>query len=266
MRRLLVVLVVAVVGCAGEPGSTGPTPGRGVGAPAESAEAAEDPGVRWDRATAALAVRRAELATRYARATRADRPAVIAEASSVMLDAVDDLIAPWLGTPWGLGSNSTARRPHEPGMTVGCSYFVTSLLQGAGVKLDNRYRFAQAPALHIQRSLVGGGRAAVHRFLSIPPAELARRIAGLGDGLYLIGLNNHVGFVVVRGDAVRFVHASYTNGRVVSDEPLATAAAIGLSQPAGYFVSPLITGRGDADDWLVTAWLTETVVPFDPKR
>jgi len=256
-----VALALAVTsGGAGCGDGAAPTPVHRVAAPAE------DPGVRWDRATAALAAQREALAARYAHASEPDRARILAEASAVFLGSLDDLIAPWLGTPWGLGSNSTARRPHEPGMTVGCSYFVTSMLQGAGVELDNRYHFAQAPALQIQRSLVGGGRAAVHRFLSIAPDELARRIAALGDGLYLIGLSNHVGFVVVRGDDVRFVHASYTQGRVVSSEPLATAAAIANSRPAGYFVSPVITRTGDVDDWLVTRWLTGGVVAFDPRR
>jgi hypothetical protein len=236
-------------------------------APAAAVAAAEDPGDRWDRATAALEARRTELADRYARARAADaRAVVLADASAAFLDAVDDLVAPWMGTPWGLGTNSTARRPHEPGMTVGCSYFVTSILQGAGVALDNRYHFAQAAALHIQRSLVGAGRAGIHRFLSIPPAELAPKIAALGDGLYLIGLSNHVGFVIVRGAGVRFVHASYTNDRAVSDEPLATAAAIAASQPSGYFVSPLVTRAGTADDWLVDRWLRGATITFDPSR
>jgi hypothetical protein len=254
MRGLLVVLVA--VGCTAD----APGPGRRAKAPVE------DPGARWDRATSALAARRAELATRYARARGDDRAAVLAEASAAFLDEIDRLVAPWMGTPWGLGSNSTATRPHEAGMTVGCSYFVTSVLEGAGIDLDNRYRFAQAPALQIQRSLVGAGRKGVHRFLSIPPAELATRIAALGDGLYLIGLSNHVGFVRVDGGAVRFVHASYTNAQTVSDEPLATAKAIAISQPSGYFVSPVVTRAGDVDDWLVARWLTGKTVAFDPER
>jgi cell wall-associated NlpC family hydrolase len=223
-------------------------------------------GERWDAAVADLEARRVELAERYAGSRGADRAAVLAEASATFLAAADQLIEPWLGTPWGLGSNSTARRPHEPGMTVGCSYFVTSVLQGAGVALDNRYHFAQAASLKIQRSLVGGGRKAVHRFLSIPPAELADKIAALGDGLYLIGLNIHVGFVRVKDGDVRFIHASYTGGQVVSDEPLATSQAIANSQPAGYFVSPLVTRDGLADDWLVERWLRGDTVKFDPKR
>jgi hypothetical protein len=264
--RAALIAALAAAACTDDAAA----PARRVAPPAvaaASAAADDDPGKRWDRATAALEARRAALADRYAHARGdAARAAVLADASAAFLDAVDELVAPWLGTPWGLGTNSTARRPHEPGMTVGCSYFVTSILQGAGVALDNRYHFAQAAALHIQRSLVGAGRAGIHRFLSVPPAELAPKLAALGDGLYLIGLSNHVGFVIVRGADVRFVHASYTNDRAVSDEPLASAAAIAASQPSGYFVSPLVTRAGTADDWLVDRWLRGATITFDPSR
>lgn len=113
-------------------------------------------------------------------------------------------------------------------------------LRGIGFRLHDRFKLGQAAALDIQRSLIGAG-GKVHRFLSIAPADLATRIAALGDD-------------------VRFVHASYTGDRVVTDEPLATAAAILNSQPKGYFVSPIVVTRGGADDWLVERWLTGAAV------
>ena len=155
-----------------------------------------------------------------------------------------------------MASNSTATRPHEPGKTVGCSYFVTSVLLSAGVELENRFTFAQAPAIFIQRSLAPA-KDDLHRYFSIPAAQLRDRIAALGDGLYVIGLDTHVGFVVVRGDQVQLVHASYTGDRVVTDEPLLDAAAIDNSRPEGYFVTPLFQ-----DGRLVDLWLRGQPVPF----
>ena len=167
----------------------------------------------------------------------------------VVRSITDTLFLAWLGTPWGLGRNSTATRPHQPGMVVGCSYFVTSVLQNAGVQLEDRYRLARAPALEIQRALAPDPRH-LHRYGSITPKELARRVRRLGDGLYLIGLNIHVGFVVVQGGKARIVHASYTPPRTVVDERLAQSAAIENSRPRGYFVSSLFRG-----DWLIERWL-----------
>ncbi len=167
-----------------------------------------------------------------------------------------DIFPAWMGTPWGLGRNSTSRMPHLPGKTVGCSYFVTSVLQNAGLRLTNRYRFAQAPALYIQRSLAPR-RKDLRRYYSIPPKALKKRLLGLGPGLYLIGLNCHIGFVVVTANDARFVHASYTDPTVVVNEPLATSQAIVNSRKAGYVVTPLF-----ADERLVEMWLRGEAVPF----
>ena len=210
----------------------------------------------WDQVVAAVATRRAALAKAWRDAPDADTRAVVRDlASRMLVTAIRDELAPrWLGMAWGLGRNSTATRPFEPDHTIACSCFVGAVLQGADFELHDRFQLGQAAAKTIQESLVGApGK--VHRFYSIPPDELAFRIAALGDGVYVIGLDVHVGLVVVRGDDVRFVHASYTGDRVVTDEPLATAQAIANSQPKGYFVSPIVVTRGPADDWLIERWL-----------
>lgn len=216
---------------------------------------------RFDVGIEALEAQRQSLADAYRTAGSAQRRAIRDEARAAVVGAIRGRIFPaWMGMPWGLGKNSTARRPFEPGKVVGCSYFVTSVLQNAGLALSNRYHFAQAPALEIQRSLAPA-RGDVHRFFSIPPAELSRRVAALGDGLYVIGLNNHVGFVDVHGGRVDVVHASYNDDQVVIAEPLAEAQVIANSQKAGYFVSPIFQ-----DDRLVDHWLKGRAVPFEGRR
>lgn len=166
--------------------------------------------------------------------------------------AVEEIGSRWIGTRWSF--QGTAQRPHEP-RGIACGYFVATILEAAGLRLESRVRFGQATARAIQLALVPSP-AAHHRFFSIPGLELERRIRALGDGLYVIGLDVHVGFVVVRDGAVRLLHASYTGARVVVDEPLGTAVAIENSRKAGYFVTALT-----ADDALAQVWMQGTVVP-----
>ncbi len=213
---------------------------------------------RHDRALEALGTTRQTLAAHYREAESEAERARVRERARKELEAaiIEDVFPAWMGMPWGMSSTSTATRPHETGKTIGCSYFVTSVLQSAGVELENRYTFAQAPALHIQRSLAPR-RDDLHTYFSIPAQRLHDGIAKLGDGLYIIGLDTHVGFVVVRGDQVRLVHASYTDARVVTDEPLLTARAIENSRPQGYFVTPLFR-----DGRLMDMWLRGQPVPF----
>lgn len=205
-----------------------------------------------------IETRRVELAQRYQNAKGVDQRRNIREEARmyVVSTIMDEIFPAWMGTPWGLGKNSTSTRPHQPDMTVGCSYFVTSVLLNVGLKLDNRYTFAQAPAIHIQRSLAPQ-KTSLHRFLSISAQKLHDEIKKLGDGLYIVGLNNHIAFVVVRGDDVRMVHASYTPPKTVVDEPLLTSVAIDNSRGKGYFVTPLFQ-----DDRLIELWLNGEPVPF----
>ena len=98
----------------------------------------------------------------------------------------------------------------------------------------------------------------LHRFLSIPPADLSRRLARLNKGLYVIGLNCHVGFVLVDQGRVRFIHSNYVDPpEGVTDEKLSESPAIKNSQHTGYWVTPLFQ-----DNRLIEFWLTGKPVPL----
>lgn len=239
------LLLLCLVGCAESPAVAS------VPAAAQVERAPGPDAAAYEAALARIEGRRLALARRFKAAEdAAGRAMVRAEARAVALKAMREEILPaWLGMPWGLGANSTPLRPHQPDTVIACGYFVSSTLENLGIKLDTRFRFAQAPALHAQRSLAPAPRD-LHVFFSVPGDVLASKIAGLGEGLYIIGLNNHIGFVDVRGSEVRIVHASYTGAQVVTDEPLATAEVIANSRAAGYFVTPLLQ-----DDRLVEHWL-----------
>jgi hypothetical protein len=209
-----------------------------------------------------VAARRKELGARYAaaRSSRA-RAAIRAEARAFVVETlVKDVFPAWMGMPSGAGAISTASLPHQPGMFVSCSYFLTAALQNAGLVLESRSRFAQAPALWIQRALLPPGRP-VHRYGKLTPAELELKLANdLGDGLYVVGLDIHVGFLVVREGKASFVHSSYTPPGTVVEEPVVSSLAIAYSRSKGYWVSPLFR-----DDRLVELWLRGAPVPAPPQ-
>jgi len=168
------------------------------------------------------------------------------------------IFPPWMGTPWHMGEDDDAAMPHQKGKRISCSMFVTAVLQNAGLQLDNRKRWADSRALYIQRSLAPDP-ADLHRFFSVPPDELAKKLRKLEDGLYLIGLNCHVGFIVIQNKKVRFVHSNYVDPEEgVVDEPLEASQAILNSQPTGYWVTPIFK-----DDRLIEFWLEGKPVPID---
>ncbi|MBN2576634.1 MAG: hypothetical protein JXP73_18865 [Deltaproteobacteria bacterium] len=219
----------------------------------------------YEAALAALESKRIDLCRRLSRArSAAERAAIRQQARRTVLNAVTETIFPaWMATPWGLGPDSTALRPHQPGMVVGCSYFVTGVLLNAGLRLSSRARFAQAPSLLMQRALTPDARD-LHRYPGLRLDVLTRRLLALGDGVYIVGLNIHTGFLVIKAGTVRVVHASYAPPQQVVDEALGESAVIALSRRRGYVVTPIFK-----DDRLVDYWLSGRRVPaptWRPRR
>ena len=208
-----------------------------------------------------VAARRSELNTRFAaaRGGRA-RAAIRDEARRYIVDTLESRVFPaWMGMPSAGGPQATASMPHQAGMYISCSYFLTAALQNAGLVLESRARFAQAPAAWIERALLPPG-GQIHRYGNVTPEELERRLVELGEGLYVVGLDIHVGFIVVRDGRAWFVHSSYTPPGTVVREPVVTSEAIALSRRKGYWISPLFR-----DDRIVELWLRRQPVPAPPQ-
>ena len=56
--------------------------------------------------------------------------------------------------------------------------------------------------------------------------DFVKKVRAMGPGLYLIGLDFHIGFLRVKKDGdVRFIHGSYITHKVM-DEPALTAEPI----------------------------------------
>jgi hypothetical protein len=49
----------------------------------------------------------------------------------------------------------------------------------------------------------------IKRFSNRPVSEVEDYIDGRDDGLYVVGLDCHVGFIYKKGNKIKFVHSSY---------------------------------------------------------
>lgn len=138
---------------------------------------------------------------------------VLDSARAYLFDRITtDLLPAWYGTPWDF--NGTTRTPKQG--TIACGYFVNTVLLDAGFNLP-RIKWSQQAAEPITLKLAG----TVKRFRDRPVAELEVWLRSRGDGLYKVGLDSHVGFIVVRNGVARFVHSNYYQLDIgVMSEPL----------------------------------------------
>ncbi len=195
--------------------------------------------------TQSLTARRTELARRYAQAAPAAKSEVLRETGAWLRESLDKELFPhWYGTQWDFyGTTQTPRNGK-----IACGYFVTTLLRDAGFQLE-RARLAQQASEKIILSLVRP--AYVQRFRNTQLADFVAAVKQKGSGLYVVGLDFHVGFILHDGQETYFVHSSYGNPQEVVKEIAAESVILGSSK---YRVLGALT----ADEQLLAKLLNRT--------
>lgn len=220
----------------------------GCGAPPEGGEVrrpAAEPLPPYAEVLAGIATTREALGTRYAAAPPSARPAIVAAARVTVEQAiVDDLFPEWAGTRWAFSGTTVAPREGA----IACGYYVSTILRQAGFDVD-RVRLAQQPAERIILTLVP--RDAVRRFSDASASEVLSEVRSEGDGLYLLGLDFHVAFLVNRGGHVRMCHSSYVAGAVLCEDATTSPAMTSRYRVLGKLLG----------DEMMEAWLTGTALP-----
>ncbi len=171
------------------------------------------PAPTYTQLKASIEAQRQAFSNNYLIADSAGQQAVVDSARAYLFDRITvDMLPAWYGTPWDF--NGTTRVPRQG--KIACGYFVNTVLQDAGFRLP-RIKWSQEAAEPITVKLAG----TVKRFRDRPASEVETWVLGRGDGLYKVGLDNHVGFIVVRNGVARFVHSGYYRPEVgVVSEPL----------------------------------------------
>jgi len=190
---------------------------------------------------------RSELSAQYKSATtKAGREAVLKQANQAVIGQVTaKLIPAWFGTPWDFNGMSQTPGSGE----IACGYFVSTILRDAGFKVQ-RIKLAQQASEKIITTLAPSER--VQRFRTGGRAAVLKQVRKSGDGLYVVGLDFHVGFIVKDGERLDFCHSSYL------DPPLAVvcnAAADDPGMASEYYVLGHIL-----DPDMMAAWLKQTPI------
>ncbi|HCS21035.1 MAG TPA: hypothetical protein DIW47_10835 [Bacteroidetes bacterium] len=153
---------------------------------------------------------------------------------------VQGLFPFWYGTPWDF--NGISNVPGEG--QIACGYFVSTTLKHVGFSL-NRYKVAQQSSKRACEIFARG-----EKVLKISPEDveaLKRKLENLEPGLYCVGLDYHVGFLLKRKDRYFFIHSSYFGVDGVVIEPVETSMAF-YSQT--YYLSPITTNKVLVRDWV----------------
>lgn len=150
--------------------------------------------------------KRREFSLQYSAVNSAqERKAILNQAREYIFEKIVDFLIPaWYGTPWEFSGAS--QTPREG--TISCGYFISTILKHAGFNVE-RIRMAQQASEDIIKSLTGD-IGEIRRYSNIPLTRFVADTESRGPGLYVAGLDCHVGFIVKEeGESLRFCHADY---------------------------------------------------------
>jgi hypothetical protein len=128
---------------------------------------------------------------------------------------LENVIPCWYGTPWDF--NGISDTPQDG--LIACGYFVSTTLQHNGLKL-NRYKLAQQHGFNVVKTLCDSSQT----FTTI--SALLKHVVALPEALYVIGLDNHVGFLSKEGENIYFIHSNYIIPSAVVKEKAQLSAAL----------------------------------------
>jgi len=137
---------------------------------------------------------------------------VINEAQLFLLSDINKYFEAWYGTPWDFNGHTRTPRNGK----IACGYFITTVLHDMGFRIP-RIKWAQLGAEGIIKKMTTD----IKRFRNAPMTDIVMYIKAKGEGLYIVGLDCHVGFVYYTQDKMAFVHSNYyRKDRGVMSEPL----------------------------------------------
>ena len=154
----------------------------------------------------------------------------------------------WHGERISWDFNGTTEVPQQG--KIACGYFVTTVLRDAGWKVQ-RARLAQQTSENIILSLTTD--AYVKRFRRVTIDDFVNTVKKWGPGIYVVGLDIHIGFIVNTGDEVYFIHSSYVEPYTVVREKATESKILAASNYR-------VLGKLTADDLFIKKWLLTTVI------
>ncbi len=178
--------------------------------------------------------------------TKEQRVAVENDARLILELIMPEMMRCWLGTPYDF--NGTAEKPGEG--KIACGYFVSTVIRDAGFKV-NRYKLAQQPSENILRTFLPGNDCILEVGTKFP--AYADKVESMQNGVYIVGLDTHVGFIVKRSDGLKFIHSSGSQPWAVVEENRRQA---GVLQRSNWRMTGCLTG----DSGVIRTWLTEEKV------
>jgi hypothetical protein len=149
----------------------------------------------------------------------------------------------WYGTEWDFNGYTAIPKQGK----VACGYFVSTTLLHSGLNI-NRFKLAQLGPRHEALSLSLAD--SVLELQDMNP-EMVRKYFvrnNFDDGLYFVGLDFHVGYLLKEQDDLFFIHSNWIGAKGVVIEDAVESEAFRSNY---YYIAPISTNQRLVEKWLL---------------
>ena len=122
---------------------------------------------------------------------------------------LNDIVPHWYNTTWDFNGHTNIPKQGD----IACGYFVSTTLKHLGFNL-NRYKMAQQAGL-IEAQVLQH-KSQLKMYSNLPFPQLKEKINNTyTNGIYFVGLDNHVGYILIKDKELYFLHSSYYDDKVM---------------------------------------------------
>lgn len=142
-------------------------------------------------------------------------------------ELVNTIIPHWYGTKWDFNGYTATPKVG----VIACGYFVSTTLLHMGVTI-NRYRMAQQSALSEIKTIQKENKPLhyIQQDDTLGYKNLLKQLKkDLKEGLYMVGLDNHVGYLYKENGHIYFIHSNYMDPVAVVKENVINSPAFANS-------------------------------------
>ncbi len=136
---------------------------------------------------------------------------------------VDSIIPYWYGTRWNFYGTTEVPKTG----TIACGYFVTTILRDADINIS-RIKMAQAPSEEMINTVCH--KESMKRFRNTTMQTFINELYQLENGLHIIGLDFHTGFIYHENEKLVFIHSSYQTPQMVIQQNVHESAILAASK------------------------------------
>lgn len=196
----------------------------------------------YEQVKADIQQKKAVLAANYQKLPAKKKKEAIEAAKEYLFQRItQDLIPYWFQTEWDF--NGTTETPRKG--QIACGYFVTTILKHAGIELD-KYYLSRASSATLIRHLCDPQNTITIRKNNF--SKLLQHFENQPDGLYIVGLDTHVGFIEKKGADLFFIHSRKPRSAGVTREKVKESKTLQKSKI--HVVGNLLANQNLIINWL----------------